>query len=114
MPSLARNINQIGFIVNTDNEICQKLRKNSVFKSNFNKDYSFEFVSSRAKEKFLETGFEDDFFLRADYLIFGVPKCCIEGIIVGREIENNKDYLNKLKYLFPKCYIANLDGIVVA
>ena len=113
MPSLARNINQIGFIVNMENELCQKLRVNSVFKSNFNNEYSYEFVSGKTKEKFLKEGFCADFFQRADYLIFGVPQNVIEGIIVGRIVENNQDYLNRLKSLFPNCYICNLDGKVI-
>lgn len=113
MPSLAKNINQIGFIINTENEICKKLRKNSVFKNCFNKKYSFEFVSIKAREKFVKTGFVDDFFLRADYLIFGIPKCCIEGIIVGRELENKKQDILKIKSLFPNCYICNLEGNVI-
>jgi len=113
MPSLARNINQIGFIVNMENELCQKLRVNSVFGPDFNKEYSYEFISDKAKEKFLKEGFGADFFQRADYLIFGVPENVIEGIIVGRIIENNQDYLNQLKSLFPNCYICNLDGKVI-
>jgi len=114
MPSIARNINQVGFIVNTENEICQNLRKNSVFKESFKNEYAYEFVSDKAKEKFEKEGFTSDFFLRADYLIYGIPKCCIEGILVGRELEKDIDNLNKLKDLFPKCYICNLDGKVVA
>jgi len=114
MPSLARNENQIGFIVNTENEIAQRLRKNSVFKENFNNEYAYEFVSGKAKEKFLKDGFVADFFQRADYLIFGLPKNCIEGILVGRLVENNNSYIEQIKKLFPDCYICNLDGKVIA
>lgn len=113
MPSLARNINQIGFILNTENEIAQRLRKNSVFKDNFKKEYAFEFVNGKAKEKFEKEGFIADFFGRTDYLIFGLPKNCIEGIIVGRNIEHDKTDMKKLKELFPDCYICNLDGKVI-
>ncbi len=111
MPSLARNINQIGFIVNTENEIAQRMKKNSVFKNDFNKEYAYEFVNE--KDKFLQEGFSADFFQRADYIIFGFPKNCIEGIIVGRLVENNQEYLNQIKQLFPNCYICNLDGKVI-
>lgn len=115
MPSLARDINQIGFIVNTENEICKKLRKNSVFKEPFDKDYAYEFLTnkSKGKDKFIQEGFKDDFFFRADYLIFGIPKNAIEGILVGRIVENNKEHLSTLKKLFPNCYICNLDGKVI-
>lgn len=114
MPSLAKDVNQVGFIINCEHEMCKKIRDNSVFSDDFNKEYSYAFVSTKAKEKFLQTGFVDDFFKRAEYLIFGIPKNCIEGIIVGRIIENNIEHLNKLKQLFPNCYIANLDGKVIA
>lgn len=113
MPSLARDINQIGFILNVENEIAQRLISNSVFKENFNKEYSFEFVNNKHKEKFEKEGFTADFFERADYIIFGLPKNCIEGIIVGRQIENNNEFLKSLNNLFPNCYICNLDGIVI-
>ena len=114
MPSLARDINQIGFILNTENDIAKRLRENSVFKESFNKEYSFKFINEKAKEKFKKDGFSADFFERADYLIFGLPKNCIVGIIVGKQIENNDQYINKLKSLFPHCYICNLDGKVIA
>lgn len=113
MPSLARNINQIGFILNTENEIAQRLKKNSVFKEPFNKDYAMQFVNDMAKEKFMTDGFTADFFERADYIIFGLPKNCIEGIIVGRQVEHNENHLETLKTLFPNSYICNLDGVVI-
>ena len=109
MPSLARDINQIGFILNTENEIAQKLKKNSVFKEQFNKDYAMEFVSEKSKEKFMTDGFTADFFKRADYIIFGFPKNCIEGIIVGRQVEYNESHLETLKTLFPNSYICNFN-----
>lgn len=113
MPSLARDINQIGFILNTENEITQKLRYNSVFKEHFNKEYAMEFVNGKAKEKFEHDGFTADFFGRADFIIFGLPKNCIEGIIVGRQVEHNEENLKVLKTLFPNSYICNLDGMVI-
>ncbi len=113
MPSLARNINQIGFILNTENEIAKRMMNNSVFKEYFNKEYALEFVNETKREKFEKEGFTSDFFERADYIIFGLPKNCIEGILVGREVENNEGYLNTLKELFPNSYICNLDGVVI-
>ena len=113
MPSLAKNINQVGFILNMENELSKELRKNSIFKGAFNKEFVLEFVGEKAKDKFLNEGFTADFFQRSDYLIFGVPRCCIEGIIVGREVENDKDKLVLLKNLFYDCYICNLDGKVI-
>lgn len=114
MPSLARNINQIGFVINTENEIAQRLKKNSVFKDTFKKEYAYEFINEKAKEKFLQDGFVADFFQRADYLIFGLPRNCIEGILVGRLVENDDTYIEQIKKIFPDCYICNLDGKVIA
>ena len=108
-----RDINQVGFIINMENDLAKELRKNSVFKDYFNKEYAFEFIGERAKDKFKEEGFTSDFFLRADYLIFGVPRCLIEGIVVGREVESNLNYLKQLKDLFKDCYICNLEGKVI-
>lgn len=113
MPSLARNINQIGFIVNMESELAKELRKNSVFKEGFELEYALEFVGYKEKEKFMLDGFSDDFFRRADYLIFGVPRCLIEGIVVGKIVENNPEYLEMLKKLFNNCYICNLEGKVI-
>ena len=73
-----------------------------------------EISIKNAKKKFEKEGFTSDFFLRADYLIYGIPKCCIEGILVGRNLARDKDNLNKLKVLFSNCYICNLDGKVIA
>ncbi len=114
MPSLARDINQVGFIVNMENELCKRLRQNSVFSESFNKEYALEFVNEKSKDKFLKKGFKEDYFQRADYLILGVPKNVIEGIIVGRILERNQENLNKIKELFPNCYICNLEGKVIA
>jgi hypothetical protein len=113
MPSLARNINQIGFILNTENEISKRLRRNSVFKDTFNKEYAYEFVNDKAKEKFSQNGFVEDFFQRAEYLIFGLPRNCIEGILVGKSVENDDFKIEQIKKMFPDCYICNLDGKVI-
>lgn len=113
MPSLAKNINQIGFILNLDDEKGKSLRGNSVFKNTFNKEFAYEFVNDKAKEKIIKNGFTEDFFYRADYIIFGIPINYFEGIIVGRLVEQNEKYLIQLKSLFPNCYICNLDGIVI-
>ena len=97
----------------TENEIAQRLRHNSVFKKQFNKEWALEFVNDKSKEKFIKDGFTADFFERADYIIFGLPKNCIEGVVVGRQVEHNEHNLNTLKSLFPNCYICNLDGVVI-
>ena len=54
-----------------------------------------------------------DLIERAEYIIFGLPKNCIEGILVGRQVEQNDKRLETLKKLFPNSYICNLDGVVI-
>ena len=50
---------------------------------------------------------------RESAILFGVPSCFIEGILVGREFEKNDEGIKKLKESFPNCYICNLDGVVI-
>ena len=45
--------------------------------------------------------------------MFGLPSTLIEGILVGREIENDKESLNYIKSIFKDIYICNLDGEVI-
>ena len=45
--------------------------------------------------------------------MFGLPSKLIEGILVGRKLENDKYSLNYIKKKLPDCYICNLDGKVI-
>lgn len=113
MPSLAKDINQIGFIINTQNEIAKRIKSNSIFKNTFKKEYAFEFINKDYQEKFKKDGFSEDYFERADYIIFGFPKNCIEGVLVGRTLEKNIKMLDYIKMHLPNCYICNIDGIII-
>jgi len=112
MPSLARDINQVGFILNLGSEDGKKLLENDINGINFNKDISKNFLKSDLRKNFFNNK-DNDFLERASYIIFGINKCFIEGIVVGRNYENDKTKLELLKKLFPNAYISNLDGIVV-
>ena len=112
MPSLAKDNNQVAFILDTSNPLATKLKENSIFKNTKLDKYKYSFIHEKAIKDF-ENGFKLDAFERADYIIFGFPKNCIEGILVGRLVENNQEYLDKIKELFPNCYICNLDGKVI-
>ena len=46
-------------------------------------------------------------------IIFGLPSNLIEGILVGRLVEEDKNKLEMIKKAFPNCYICNLDGKVI-
>lgn len=45
--------------------------------------------------------------------MFGLPKTLIEGVFVGRKIENDGIVLKHIKEALPECYICNLDGKVI-
>ena len=47
-------------------------------------------------------------------MLFGIPSNLIEGILVGKTYEKDKNVLNEIKRLLPNCYICNLEGKVVA
>ena len=69
-------------------------------------------ISSNEKNKtrvVMEKGFGE----RVAYIMFGIPRNCIEGLFVGRKTEKNKKQLLQLKSLFPDCYICNIDGKVI-
>jgi len=50
---------------------------------------------------------------RESAILFGMPSCFIEGILVSRVYEHDSDKIEKLKSYFPNCYIANLAGKVI-
>ena len=112
MPSLAKDINQIGFILNLESEYGKSLLLNDINGSNFDKKTANYFIKKDLRKNFFDN--KDNTFLeRASYVIFGVNKCFIEGIIVGKKLEKNDSMLKHLKALFPKSYICNLDGKVI-
>lgn len=112
MLSLARDVNQVGFILNINNVLGKQLKDNAVFGDKFTMEENLNFINERAKSKF-ENGFVNDFFDRAEYIIFGIPSNFIEGVLVGRKYENDKVKLEKIKKVLPNAYICNFDGKVI-
>ena len=117
MPSLVQNKVQIGIIFNGENEYSRNLLKGDILNvDNINDDDVNEFVNSNYYEKFIkDRKNKDDFFTdRESAILFGLPSNLIEGILVGRKYEKDKQILKEIKSLLPDCYICNLDGIVIA
>lgn len=50
---------------------------------------------------------------RESAIMFGLPIDLVEGIFVGRKLEQDKEALKYMKEKMPKCYICNLDGKVI-
>ena len=79
------------------------------------KNIAKTFVAKAYADAFIEDRKnKDDFFTnRESAIVFGIPSLYIEGVLVGREYENNPDILKEIKELLPDCYICNLDGKVI-
>lgn len=111
LPNDIRKNGTIALIFNVRHKICENLLKNEL-----QQDFIPEEIrlSPNLNEKnktrvLMEKGFGE----RCAYIIFGIPRNCIEGIFVNRQIEKNKKQLLKIKSLFPDCYICNIDGKVI-
>jgi len=113
LPSLIRDNNQIAFIINTESEYAKKLIENDIFNLNFDKKILKSFISDWFIKNFIYAKRDDFTTNRESAIIFGLPSCFIEGIFVGRIIENDKEKLEQIKKHFENCYICNLDGKVI-
>ena len=115
MPSYEQENVQIGIIFNGNNSYIKKLLKGDILSNSISDIGVKPFVGEWYYERFLkDRKAKDDFFTdRESAVIFGLPSCFIEGILVGRKYEQDNDMLNKIKTLLPNCYICNLDGKVI-
>ena len=115
MPSIVQDRIQIGIIFNASNKYIKPLLENDVLGDNFTDKELKYFVKPSFYHKFLEDKkHKDDFFTdREKAPLFGIPSSFIEGILVGRIYEEDKDTLKKIKLLLPDAYICNLDGKVI-
>lgn len=111
LPNDIRQNGNIALIFNVGHKICKNLLKNEL-----QQDFIPEEIrlspnpNERNKTRAL---MEKGFVERCAYIVFGIPRNCIEGIFVNRQIEKNKKQLLKIKALFPDCYICNIDGKVI-
>ena len=116
MPSLVSEKRQIAFILNMESEYAKKLAYDDVW----NLDFDKETVAPFLNEKYVDTFIENDRINptpvttdRESAIMFGLPKCLIEGVFVGRKIEKDSEALKHIKEKLPDCYICNLDGKVI-
>ena len=114
MRFLPNDINQngnIALIFNVGHKDCKDLLKNELQKDYIPKEIKVNQNPSEQNKTriFMEKGFSE----RVAYILFGIPRNCIEGIFINRQIEKNKKALLKIKSLFPDCYICNIDGKVI-
>ena len=119
MPSLARDKNQLAFIINGQSKELNKLMFNNLANPKFNANLALEFTHFKTEEiknawlKSRATGKYGTFWDRVAYILFGLPNNLVEGILVGRKYEKNNKVLKHIKDKYPNCYICNLDGKVI-
>lgn len=116
LPSLVQRSVQIGIIFNGNNKIINTLLKKDILNpSNINDKDVKPFVHESFYKDFIQGRKNKDAFFtdRESAILFGIPSCLIEGVLVGREYEKNKKILNEIKELLPNCFICNLDGVVI-
>lgn len=115
LPSLVQSKVQVGIIFNSDNKGIKQLLKYDILNGKFTDEELKDFVEPSFYDCFIKTRkHKDDFFTdRESAILFGIPACFIEGVIVGRLYEKDLNMLKKIKDLLPNCYICNLDGKVI-
>ena len=115
IPSLVANKRQIAFILNMDSDYAKEMVKADVWNTEFDGDMLKEFIDYRYYEKFLKERFERTAMTtdRETAIMFGLPVKLIEGVFVGRKVEQDEEMLRHIKNKLPDCYICNLDGKVI-
>ncbi len=115
MPSLVSNKRQIAFILNMESDYAKEMIKKDVWNIELVEKELKEFLDYRYYENFLKervnrTAQTTD---RESAIMFGLPATLIEGVLVGRKLEQDKDSLKHIKEKLPDCYICNIDGKII-
>lgn len=114
MPSLARNMADVAFIMDLNNEYGKKILENDIYNLNFPKEVLKSFIPEFMIKDYIY-GKRDDFTTnRESAIIYGIPSSFITGLLVSKKLESNKEHIAKLQRMFPSCFIANLDGVVIS
>ena len=114
LPSLFSDKNQIAFILNMDNNYAKEIAKQDVWNKELRqKNIMKYFCSEYFLPELLEGNFNASTTNREAAIMFGITPRLIEGVLVGRLIEKDKEKLKYIKSKLPNCYICNLDGIVI-
>lgn len=92
MPSLVSNKRQIAFIFNMESDYAKQMIEADVWNTSLDGEILKEFLDYRYYEKFLEERFNRDASTtdRESAIMFGLPSKLIEGVLVGRKVENDR------------------------
>ena len=115
IPSLVSNKRQIAFILNMESDYAKELIKADVWNTKLDEEVLKPFIDYRYLDHFKEERFNRNANTtdRESAIMFGLPSSLIEGVFVGRKIENDQKSLKHIKDKLPDCYICNLDGKVI-
>ena len=116
IPSLVSNKRQIAFILNMESDYAKKLAYNDVWNIEFDEETIKPFLDERYADKFINNdrlNRNSTTTDRESAIMFGLPIILVEGVFVGRQIENDSQALEYIKSKLPDCYICNLDGKVI-
>ena len=115
MPSLVSNKRQIAFILNMESDYVKEMIKADVWNTELDEETLKEFLDYRYYPKFLELRVNKDATTtdRESAIMFELPATLIEGVLVGRKLEQDKDSLKHIKEKLPDCYICNIDGKII-
>lgn len=102
----------IAFIVEYNEN--DELIKNDIFDKRFDTKIIKDMLPKWFYEKYMKNRNFDNYETgREKAILFGIPLFMIKGIMVSRTLEKDINYITKIKELFPKCYICNIDGIII-
>ena len=115
IPSLVSNKRQIAFILNMDSDYAKELSNADVWNTKLDEETIKQFLDYRYYEKFLIERHDKKANTtdRESAIMFGLPASLIEGVFVGRKIEQDPNAIKYIKEKLPECYICNLDGKVI-
>ncbi len=113
LPNKFNKNSTMAFIINW-NEEKEHLLKNDIFSNTFDETVLKQILPEWFYEKyFITREFDNNETGRERAIIFGVPANFINGILVNKEIENNREQLELIKEIFPNCYICNIHGKII-
>lgn len=113
LPSFASELVDYGLILNMESDYAKDLADNDIYNPKMDKEVLLNFIAEPFIDEFMNTPHTPITTNRESGIMFGLPKILIEGIIVSRKIENNKEKIEELKNNFNDCYICNIDGKVI-
>ena len=115
LPSLVANKRQIAFILNMESDYAKEITKADVWNTELDEDLLKSFLDYRYYSEFLKVRFNKDATTtdRESAIIFGLPSKLIEGVLVGRKLEQDIESLKYIKSKLKDSYICNLDGKII-